>query len=293
MQLVGARRFLMAPKPRAGGYRQNAARCALSFCVVCLLAASMVPAQAREIVLNASLWPPYVDPKLPGEGLAASIVTSAFRRAGYEPRVEFGDWERTLERARSGESPIVVSAWRSPERIEDFLFTDAYLENHIRFLKRRGTGPEFESLDDLDGLQIGVVYEYVYEPGFDGADNFTRAPETHIVPVLIELLDGNIDLAVDDERTLHYELSRHFSDRKADLEFLPRPLTTRHLHVAISRAHPDHEKLAADFNQGLAEIREDGTYRKLMRQANEEIWKRSYLGGASGKGAGSGEPSSR
>jgi polar amino acid transport system substrate-binding protein len=93
------------------------------------------------------------------------------------------------------------------------------------------------------------------------------------------LLDGNIDLIVDDERTLRYELSRHFADRKRELVFLPKPLARRELHVAISRAQPVPEKLVEDFNRGLAEIRRDGTYRKLLRQSNEEIWKRSYLGG--------------
>jgi polar amino acid transport system substrate-binding protein len=239
----------------------------------------MVPVQARDVVVLTSIWPPYVDPKLPGHGLAVSIVTEAFRRAGYVPRIESLDWERNLGKARSGERGIVAAAYRSEERNRDFVFTDAYLANDIKFLKRRGTDIEFGSLEDLDGLRIGVVYEYVYEPAFDVADNFVRAPETHIVPNIMELLDGNVDLVVDDERTLRYELSRHFADRKREVTFLRKPLATRELHVAISRARPDHETLVEDFNRGLAEIRRDGIYRKLLRQANEEIWKRSYLSG--------------
>jgi polar amino acid transport system substrate-binding protein len=137
-------------------------------------------------VVLTSIWPPYVDPKLPGHGLAVSIVTEAVRRAGYEPRIESLDWERNLENARSGEHGVIAAAYQSAERKRDFVFTDAYLTNEIRFLKRRGTDIEFNSLEDLDGLRIGVVYEYVYEPAFDQAGNFVRAPETHIVPNIVE-----------------------------------------------------------------------------------------------------------
>ncbi|MCG6869877.1 MAG: hypothetical protein LJE91_14430 [Gammaproteobacteria bacterium] len=49
---------------------------------------------------------------------------------------------------------------------------------------------------------------------------------------------------MDDERTLRYELSRHFGDQRRELEFLPKPLVSRDLHVAISQAHPDHEDMS-------------------------------------------------
>ena len=89
------------------------------------------PVQARGVVILTSIWPPYVDPKLPGHGLAVSIVTEAFRRAGYEPRIESLDWERNLENARSGENGVIAAAYRSEERKRDFVFTDAYLTNEI------------------------------------------------------------------------------------------------------------------------------------------------------------------
>ncbi|MEA3411087.1 MAG: transporter substrate-binding domain-containing protein [Pseudomonadota bacterium] len=256
--------------------------------IVALLAVVAFSVHARELVVSTSIWPPYVDPKLPGQGLALSIVTAAFQRAGYEPRIEIHDWERTLGGVRSGEYGIVAAAWRSPDRIRDFEFSDPYLANQLKFLKRHGTTIEFETLEDLNGLRVGVVYEYVYEQEFDEATGFVKAPETHIVPNVMQLLEGNIDLTVDDERTLRYEISRHFGEHRHELEFLPKPLALRDLHVAVSRTHPDHETLVRDFNRGLAEIRRDGTYRKLLRKANEEIWKQSYLpkSARSGKDAG-------
>ncbi len=239
-------------------------------------APAMVPAKT-SITVGASLWPPYADPKLPGQGLALSIVTAALERGGYHPNLVFEPWHRTLEQARAGRIGVIATAWRTAERERDFLFSDAYLTNRIVFLKRRGTPLRFQRLRDLKGLRVGVVYGYAYDPDFDQATDFAKAPETHLVPNLVELLAGHIDLVVGDERTLRYELARHFAGQRHALEFLPKPLAEHGLHLAVSRRHPRAEGIVAAFNRGLAEIRREGTYRELLRQANEEIWKRSYL----------------
>lgn len=233
--------------------------------------------QASEVVVGMSPWPPYIDPKLPGHGLAASIVSAAFERAGYEPVLVLGPWERTLEATKLGEISVVAAAWRTRERERDFAFSRAYLTNEVKFLKREGSPLRFETLQDLDGLRVGVVYLYTYGEAFDKATGFTKAPETHIVPNLLQLLAGNIDLAVGDERTLRYEINRHLAAREGELEFLPKPLRSHDLHVAVSRSDPEFEAIVTRFDRGLEEIQADGTYRKLLRQANEEIWKRSYL----------------
>ncbi len=238
---------------------------------------AIAAAREREIVVMASLWPPYEDPKLPGHGLAASIVGAALQRSGYRVEIEFHGWSQTLESARGGGSDVVAAAWRSPGRERYFLFSEPYLVNEIKFLKRRDTPFIYENLEDLKGLRIGVVYDYAYGPEFDRSQIFTRAPETHVVPNIMELLDGNIDLLVGDERTLRYELVRHFGKRRKELEFLPKPVSRRALYLAVSRAHPRAAAIVEDFNRGLAAIKADGTYRKLLRQSNEEIWKRSYL----------------
>ena len=36
------------------------------------------------------------------------------------------------------------------------------------------------------------------------------------------------------------------------------------LHLMMGRKIPDHEKIIADFNKGLKEIREDGTYGRIL-----------------------------
>ena len=255
--------------------RAHAVRNKLTVLIVSSLLVSSV--HAAQLNIGTSFWPPYVDPKLPGQGLAISIVTAAFERAGYKPVVTIGPWDETLQKTMLGQSALIAAAWKTAAREKDLIFSDPYLVNEIKFLKRRGAKLRFANLSDLAGLRVGVVYLYAYDEAFDADPRFVKVSETHIVPNLLQLLAGNIDLTVGDERTLRYEISWHLQDRKKELEFLPTPLATRDLHVAVSRRDPQAEALIRDFNRGLEEIRQDGTYKKLLRQANEEIWRKSYL----------------
>ena len=57
-----------------------------------------VPARAEDtaISLMANSWPPYVDSKLPEQGLALELVTHIYRQAGYAPEVEITMWTRAM-----------------------------------------------------------------------------------------------------------------------------------------------------------------------------------------------------
>ena len=42
------------------------------------------------------------------------------------------------------------------------MFSEPYLENHIKFVKRSNSDIQYYDRDDLKGLRIGVVSDYAY-----------------------------------------------------------------------------------------------------------------------------------
>jgi polar amino acid transport system substrate-binding protein len=250
---------------------------ALLLLVTAIGSAAPASAETRSVTIGASVWPPYVDPQLPGQGLALSIVTAAFERAGYRVEVELAPWLQTLESASAGDTAVVAAVWPTPERERELWLSAPYLENEIRLLKRRKKALEFKSLADLRGLRIGVVYGFSYGPEFDRSTGFVRAPESHVLANLLQLLAGRVDATIGDERSLRYEMERHLRERKDEVGFLPRAVSVQPLCIGVSRRRPGGERLVADFDAALEELRRDGGYRRLVRQANEEIWRNSYL----------------
>jgi polar amino acid transport system substrate-binding protein len=56
------------------------------------------PVRADEPVkMMTNTWPPYVDPTLPEQGLAAELVTHIFTRAGYSVENTIESWPQALE----------------------------------------------------------------------------------------------------------------------------------------------------------------------------------------------------
>lgn len=82
-------------------------------CVLGLLATMLVtPALGRDkLRLVADNWPPFTDAKMPGGGLATSIVTTALARAGYASGYEEVPWARALLGVGEGRYDVLINAW--------------------------------------------------------------------------------------------------------------------------------------------------------------------------------------
>ena len=126
-------------------------------------------ALSQKITAYGTVWPPYIEPKLTGQGLAVSIVTTALKRAGYSPSYIFQNWDRVLESsANDQQSHIIMAIWKNSERNEHYLFSEPYINNEIVFIKqKKDEHITYESMRDLAHLKIGVVYDYAYSDDFD------------------------------------------------------------------------------------------------------------------------------
>lgn len=218
--------------------------------------------QALRVAANT--WPPYVDESLPGSGLAMEIVSTAFERAGYPIQVSIQSWPRTLEGARVGVYDVIAAAWYSDERAATLAFSKPYYYNEIRFLKRKGTDIHYQQLSDLKGLLIGVVRDYAYSDEFNRSPELARVGANHVIQNLLRLTQGQIDLTLGDELVLRYQLQAFLPNAIQNLEFLPKPLTRKGIHVAVSKENPAHARIVAEFDKALAQTKADGTWQRIV-----------------------------
>ena len=229
-----------------------------------ILSVTTTASRGAELLLAANNWPPYVDSGLPGNGLAIQIVTEALKRAGYTNRLTIQDWSRSLEGGLIGVYDALAAAWYTEARAEVFGFSEPYLFNEIRFIKKRGLPLTFSNMSDLDGLRIGVVLNYAYGSDFDDARNFMRVPQQHIIQNLLLLGKGDIALTLGDTRAIEFQLQEFMDSNVSRFEFLPKPVSTRGLRFAVSKDRPDHEEVIAAFNKAIAAMQADGSYDKIL-----------------------------
>lgn len=243
--------------------------------LLALGATSTLRAEGLDIVYSGK-WPPYADSSLPGQGLAVELVTTALQRAGYDTFLHIDSLDRILEGGKLGVYDVFATPWYSDERNRYLDYSKPYLESYIRFIKKKDTEFEFNDFSDLGGMMIGIVENYAYDEEFNHSRNLIKIGERNLIQNLLKLTQGRLDLTLDDELVLQYEINKYMPNSMKDLEILPRPLAVRGIHIGVSRENPDHAKIVAAFNKAIAGMKKDGSYDKIIQQHYTYIKKAAH-----------------
>ena len=228
----------------------------------CSLVVFQVQAQKVSLVVNT--WPPYVDAALPDDGLAMKIVKTALKRAGYTPEVRVERWEKALAGSKLGVYDLVGAVWKTKARQKKLLYSNSYLTNNIILVANANSKIEFNSLKDLQGVLVGVLKDYEYDDKFMKDPKILKFQANRLTQNLIAVQQGKLDLAVADRRLALYELKHFMGNNRSDFRFLAKPLSSRKLYIAAPIENAESKTLIAKFNQGLAAIKKDGTYQKIL-----------------------------
>lgn len=232
-----------------------------------LLEMVFLTASAESLnVVYSGKWPPYADASLPQQGLGVDLVTTALQRAGYDTFLHIDSLDRILEGGKLGVYDVFATPWYSDERNEYLDYSKPYLQSYIRFVKKKGSDFEFNDFNDLTGMMIGVVQDYAYDEKFNHSRKLTRISERNLIQNLLKLKQGRLDLVVDDELVLLYEINQYMPNSIGDFVILPKPLAVRGIHIGVSRENPNHAKIVAAFDKAIEAMKKDGSYEKIIQK---------------------------
>jgi polar amino acid transport system substrate-binding protein len=234
----------------------------LSLMFVLLLPMAGLKAETLRIV--AEQWPPYVDQSAPQQGLAIDLITTALMRANYDYNIDYQPWPRALEGGKIGVYDLIANIWYSDERARDLHYSEPYLINDMRLIKRKSSSIKFKKLADLNNLMVGVVKDYAYPKEFSDAKNFTKVGNSALLPAIGELVKGQYDLVIGDLNAINYVLLKFLPNELNNLEILPKSVGLSKLYVAASKANPKHDVIIKAFNEALRSMKQDGTYQSII-----------------------------
>ncbi len=221
--------------------------------------------QVESVSLVVNIWPPYVDTSLADDGLAMKIVKTAFKRAGYNATVRIEKWEKALEGSKIGAYDVAGAIWKTKERQTKLLYSNAYLSNNIVLIAHVNNQQiKFNSLSDLQGILVGVLKDYEYDDKFMKDPKILKFQANRLTQNLIAVEQGKLDVAVADKRLAQYELKHFMGNNINNFQFLSKPLSSRKLYIAAPIANAQSKTLIKQFNKGLAAIKKDGTYQKIL-----------------------------
>ncbi len=200
------------------------------------------------------------------------LVTEALERAGYTSRVSLTTWPGDLEGAKAGTQDVIASVWFTVERAQHIAFSKPYIVTETHFVKQRDAPHRFDTLADLEGLRIGVVKGYAY-----GGEAAARARDLELKPVfagsvvenLRNLVAGEVDLVLADERVVLYELNVNVTEGIRKTLILPKAYSSLGLRMGVSKRRPDHEEIVNRFDAAIKLMKSDSSYAQIL--ANHRV----------------------
>jgi polar amino acid transport system substrate-binding protein len=233
---------------------------------VLLLAGVGGPAFGGQTVRLATLnWAPYIGEKLPAEGYAAELIRTAFERRGYQVQYFYMPWTRAIKTVLEGSYDGLCPIYYTKEREQEYSLSAEFPAGPLVFFKSVGTQIEYNRLADLKPYKIAVVRGYANTKEFDEANYLQKSFTNNDQTGYRRLLFGSVDLWLADEFVAQYTMSNHLPDRAKEIVSMDKPLGVNNLHVAFSKMKPDHKRLTKAFNEGLAEILNDGTLKQILK----------------------------
>ena len=217
-------------------------------------------------VVHSGNWPPYSGENLPEHGLALDLVTTALGRAGHKPHLRIDSLHQILEGSKTGRYDVFATPWYTSDRDQYLNFSQPYLESSIHFIKRNDSPFVYTRFDDLEGMTIGVIKDYAYDEDFSQSPAVNKVSEDSLVLNLHKLIKKEVDLTLDDELVLRYTINRFMPESTAILQILEKPLVVRGVNIGVSRRNPHHANIVRDFNKAIAEMKQDGTYDRILKK---------------------------
>ncbi len=243
-------------------------RCIALFIFLSGLAA--INGQAQTVVtISSGEYPPWTGVTLRQGGFVNHLITEAFKRQGYQVKFSYFPWKRTYESAKKGQFAATSYWYKSPEREQHFYYSEPVNSEKLVFFHLKVKPiPDWKSFDDLKDFQIGATRGFTYTEEFWQAANSKRINVqivTSELQNLRKLIKGRIDLFPTTLFTGYNMIANEFDSSLAPLfTFHPKVIAETQGHLLFSKKHPQAKEFAEAFNRGLAQLKEEGLYRKLF-----------------------------
>ncbi|MCG7499439.1 transporter substrate-binding domain-containing protein [Vibrio sp. Of7-15] len=224
--------------------------------------------QPKSVSLVTEPWEPYIGMDLENGGYVTEIVTTAFKRMGYDCLVNYTSWERAIRESKAGHYDGLLGAYYTKERAKHFKFPNPIVESRVALFALKDRGIRFQKLEDLIPYKIGVISSYRYTEEFDHATYLNKLSAYSTRINIKQLLTGRIDLLIGTEEVVYMSLKKHFPQEINSLTPLKMNDDIRAIYLLISKKAENSKQLVQDFNQGLERIINDGTFDAIIKKHN-------------------------
>lgn len=217
-----------------------------------------------RLSMAISNWSPYKNTAMLNGGIVTDITRQVFYNAGYDVIDETAPWKRALTGTYEGRYDVLPALWHDAERAKYLVYSQPVINSRIVFVSRRDAAFDFQSLDDLEGLRVGVSAGWSYPEAFNALTTIKRDEAKDLKDNLRKLLYGRVDVVIGEEMAVRYTMKENFLEKYDTLYYSAKTLKSHPLHVAVSKKHPDAQEIIQRFNLALDRLYQTGDYHAIL-----------------------------
>jgi polar amino acid transport system substrate-binding protein len=197
-------------------------------------------------------------------GMSADIVRAAFATSDTPVELASYPYPRCMELARAGGLAACFNTTPDSHIRAQFLLPEQMLFSDDILLWARSGAEPLKNLDALAGKRVAVTIGYTYGEQFESRQDIQRVAVRRDLNGFLMLQRDRVDYVLAFRGT-----ARALIEQNPELagEFVA--LNTVHqpqLYLTFSRHHPQAPALLKRFDQGMRQIRQDGTYQKIIER---------------------------
>lgn len=234
----------------------------------------------EKIRLTNGEWPPYLSENLAHYGYASHIISEAFLSVNVDVEYGFFPWKRSLEYAKFGQ--LFTDNWNGSvvwvhtnERTTDFIYTDVVITDELILFSLKSNPLNWKSINDLQGKKIGgtlhTSYPLLEQANKEGIIYLNRA--SNYEALFKRLLMKRIDAIPYTRDVARYFIKNNLSvEQREQIIFSPTVIETRQYHIILSKNISENNRFKDLFNQGLKNIKANGTYDKIQDNLEKGVY---------------------
>lgn len=228
------------------------------------LSAPLAPAlaaQKNEVTILAVDYPPF-EMKEPIDGLRGfdhEVVVEAFKRKGLTATILFLPWTRAVSDTENGRAPGLLSCGYNEQRGQHYYFSAPISQETYGLFFRRGfPEPPVSRFEDVPGLNLAGIAGYTATERLKSLGAELTEVQTDATALKMLAL-GRFDYLYSGRQANDFLILRLGMTGIFDFK----EVESVDYHLCFSKTYPGSDELLRIFNEGLAEVRSDGTYSRI------------------------------
>lgn len=223
---------------------------------------------ADSIKINAYIGhPPYLYNEGGQQaGLYMRIVDLTFKAIGQPYSVNTLSFKRGLYQTTAGNG-VMVGLLKTDQRMQTLDFSEPFYQERVSVYLDQQRTPLIKTVNELDGLTIGILLGWSYGAEFDQAKENNRfyTSDSNLETNLNLLAKGRLDAVIHPELSVIYVLNKLGLRDKVFLA--SEPLALGNIHIAARKG--THKELLEKFNKKLSEPEHIKAINLLIRNYKE------------------------